>query len=229
MSAGLAYQEGTRSIPRRTLGNGQGGIRWNRLLSRGEFSVSFLDTFNGIGFFRPVTGVMPGAAAPRLLVTLNREYYRVYVLGFDFATELGPLGIRGEAAYSDETDPDDLDRLVYIVGIDRRWKDWFVILQYTDRFGADQAGAKPVFPDLGFRSALLSRVERTVGRAQSLQLKAAVRLRDGDFLVQLLHSIALSDRWRLESSAMLFGGSRAGFLGQYRGNDGLTVRLRYAF
>ena len=89
--------------------------------------------------------------------------------------------------------------------------------------------AKPVFPDLGLRKALLSRIERTVGRTQSLQLKAALRLRDGDFLLQLLHSMALTDRWRLESSATLFGGYRTSFLGQYRANDGLTVRLRYAF
>jgi hypothetical protein len=225
----VTYREGTRVFPARTLGNGQWGVRWNQLLPRGEFSLSYLYAFNDIGFYRTATGVELGGPAPELVLVLNREYHRVGILGFDFASELGPVGIRGEMALRNETDPDNLDRFVYIVGLDRRWKDWLLVVQYTDRAGGDTAGSTPVFPDLGLRSTLLSHIERTLGPTQSLELRSAFRLRDGDFLLQLRYSRALTDRWRLELGGALFGGPRAGYLGQYRGNDDLTFRLRYAF
>jgi hypothetical protein len=225
----VAYHEGARTFPARTLANGQWGVRWNQLVPRGEFSVSFLDTFNDVGYLSPTTRVDPGGPVPRLAVVLDRHYFRMRVVGFDFASELGPVGVRGEMALVDETDPDDLDRLVYVVGLDRRWGDWFLIAQYADRIGGRALADTPVFPNLGLRSTLLSRIERTIDPSQTLELRTALGLRDRDMLMQLSYSLAITDAWKLTLAGALVGGSRAGFLGQYRGNDNLSVQLRRSF
>jgi len=223
------YREGTRSFPARTLGNGQWGLRWSQIVPGGEFSVSFLDAFNDVGFITTSATLESVTPLPRLAVALDRSYFRMRVVGADFASELGPVGVRGEMAYVDETDPSDLDRFVYVVGVDRRWADWFVIVQFADRIGGSQPPGTPVFPNLGLRATLLSRVERTIDPTQSLELKAAVGLHDGDFLMQLSYDRSITDTWKLTISGALVGGSRAGFLGQYRGNNALSLRLRRSF
>lgn len=225
----VAYHEGTRTFPARTLGNGQWGVRWNQIVPGAEFSLSYLNAFNDVGFISAsatVEGVVP---APRLAVALDRRYFRMHVVGADFASELGPVGVRGEMAYVDETDPGDLDRFVYVAGLDRRWADWFVIVQFADRIGGTQAPGTPVFPNLGLRATLLSRVERTIDPAQSVELKTALGLRDRDFLMQVSYSLAVTDNWKLTLAGALVGGSRTGYLGQYRGNDNLSIQLRRSF
>jgi hypothetical protein len=225
----VTYREGTRTFPARTLANGQWGLRWNQIVRGGEFSLSYLDTFNDTGFLSTTAHVETATPAPRLAVALDRRYFRMRVVGADFASELGPVGVRGEMAFVDETDPGDLDRFVYVVGLDRRWKDWFVIAQYADRIGGHQAAGIPVFPNLGLRATVLSRIERTIDPSQSVELKLALGLRDRDRLMQLSYNLSISDTWRLTLGGALFGGSRTGFLGQYRGNDALTVQLRRSF
>ena len=225
----LTYQDAGGPLPARTFANGQWGVRWNQLIPRAEFSFSYFDGFDDIAFFR--TSILPLSPPPRprQLVSLGREYYRVHVAGADFASQLGPFGVRGEAAYFGQTDPDNRDHLLYVVGLDRSWGDWFAIVQYA---GQNVSGSLPstvLFPDLGLRSTMLYRVERTLGPSRSFEVKGALRLRDGDFFLQPLYNVALANKWRLKIGATLFGGSRDGYLGQFRENSHLTMQLRYTF
>lgn len=230
MDVDLSYRDGSMVFPARTFRNGQWGLRWNQLVPRGEFSLSYFDGFDDIAFFRPSTVILPVVEPrPRILVTFKREYYRVKVVGADFASEMGPFGIRGEMAYFDQTDPNNHDRLVFVVGLDRTWGDWFTIIQYTDQTVAGGSPGSAVFPDLGLRSTILYRIEWTMGSSQSFEIKGALRVRDGDFLVQPLYNIALSDTWRLKIGVTLFAGPRTSYLGQYRDSGHLNVQLRYTF
>jgi hypothetical protein len=86
-----------------------------------------------------------------------------------------------------------------------------------------------IFPDQGLRASILYRIERTLSASQSVELKGVIGLRDPDFLVQLGHSLALSDAWKLKTGVTFLGGPRASYLGQYRDNNYLSVQLRYSF
>jgi hypothetical protein len=164
-----------------------------------------------------------------MLISLGREYYRVRVAGADFASHLGPFGIRGEAAYFDQTDPANRDHLLFVVGLDRSWGDWFAIVQYAGQRVSGNLAGTALFPDLGLGSAMLYRIERTLGPSRSIEVKGAVRLRDGDFYLQPLYNVALANNWRLKIGATLFGGPRDAYLGQFRDNGHLTMQLRYTF
>ncbi len=227
-AGGITPVEGSRLFPARTFGNGQWAVRWNQWLPRGEFSVSYFDGFDDLPFFTVGSpGLRPEAT--QVFVPLNRLYFRTRVAGADFATELGPVGIRGEAAYFDNTDPANRDHLLYVVGIDRTWGDWFAVVQYSDRYVSAPVSPTAVFPELAFRSTALYRIERTIGPSSSFEVKGAVRLRDGDVVVQPAYSIGLSNNWRLKIGATVFGGSPSAYLGQFRDNANIVLSLRRSF
>jgi hypothetical protein len=228
---GLSYRDLAGPLPARTFGNGQWGARFNQVLPRGEFSFSYFDGFDDLPYFRPDASPFFDTISlqPKALISLNREYYRVRVAGMDFASEIGPIGIRGEAAYFDQTDPLNLDHVLYVVGVDKRWGDWFAILQYAGQKVNGRAPNMAVFPDLGLRSTLIWRLERTMGPSRSFEIKGALRLRDGDFLLQPVYSVALSNSWRIKAGATVFAGSKDSYLGQFRDSSHVNIKLIYSF
>lgn len=222
----LDYRDLGGPLPARTFGNSQWGARVNQVLPRGEFSFSYFDGFDDLPYFRPdVFATSPTKA----MVSLHREYYRVHVAGADFASEIGPVGIRGEAAYFDQTDPLNMDHVLYVVGIDKRWGEWFAILQYAGQKTNGRTPGSAVFPDLGLRSTLLWHVERTMGSSRSFEIKGALRLRDGDFLLQPVYSLALSNGWRIKAGGTIFAGKKNSYLGQFRDSSHLNLQLIYSF
>jgi hypothetical protein len=227
----LIYRDQRGPLPAQTFGNGQWGVRYSQVVSRGEFSFSYFDGLDDIPFFRPSIALLSFASPERLRaqIALGREYYRVRVAGFDFASDLGPIGIRGEAAYFDQTDPNNLDHVLYVVGVDKNWRDWFVILQYAGQKVNGRLAGQAVFPDLGLRSSMIYRVERTLGPSRSIEIKGVLRLRDGDFLLQPIYSVALSNNWRLKLGATVFAGSKNTYLGQSRDSSHLNLQLTYSY
>ena len=227
----LTYRDLGGPLPARTFGNGQWGVRYNQIVPSAEFSLSYLDGFDDIAFFRTVsTPVAPPALQrPQALVDFHREYYRVKVAGADFASQIGPFAIRGEAAYFDQTDPNNLDHLLFVIGLDKTWGDWFAIVQYAGQKVNGRVQNAAIFPDLGLRSTMIYRIERTLRPSRSIEIKGALRLRDGDFFVQPLYNVALSNKWRLKIGATIFAGALDSYLGQFRGNSHLNLQLIYTF
>ena len=229
--ADLVYEDLAGPLPARTFGNGQWGMRLNQVLPRGEFSISYFDGFDDLPYFRPDVAIIPNPASerPKTLVSLNREYYRIRVAGVDFASQIGPIGIRGEAAYFDQTDPRNLDHLLFVIGVDKQWGDWFAIVQYAGQNLNGRVSDTAVFPDLALRSTLMCRVGRTIGPSRTLELSGAIRLLDGDFVLRPVYSLALSNRWRMKIGATIFAGSPNSYFGQFRDSSYLDLRLTYSW
>jgi hypothetical protein len=228
----LVYLDVAGRLPARTLGNGQWGVRFNQVVRRGEFSFSYFDGFDDLPYFRPEATPLwspISSRPPQALVSLNREYHRVHVAGMDFASEIGRIGIRGEAAFFDQTDPLNIDHLLFIVGVDKHWGDWFAIVQYAGQKMNGRAPGTAVFRDLGLRSTLICRLERTIGPSRSLEIKGALRMLDGDFFLQPVYSITLSNNWKMKLGATIFAGSKDSYLGQFRDSSHFTVELTYSF
>jgi hypothetical protein len=225
----LSYRDVAGTFPARTFANGQWGVRWNQMIPRAEFSISYFDGFDDLAYFRTSANPIAVDPQPGFLVSLRREYYRVHVIGADFASQFGPFGVRGEMAYFDQTDPANLDHLLFVIGLDRTWGDWFAIIQYAGQKVTGSVPTTAVFPDLGLRSSLICRIERTLGPASSIEVKGALRLLDGDLFVQPLYSIALANKWRLKLGGTLFAGPKDSYLGQFRDNSHLLLQLRYSF
>jgi hypothetical protein len=225
----LEYVQGETRLPARRLANGEWGGRWNQLLPGGEFSISYLSRLSDLGSVRPRAVAARPGPIPQVTVALDRQFYRAGVLGFDFASRLWSVGIRGEAALFHETDPREGNRLVWVVGLDRTWHGWLFIVEYLDRSGGDSLVGVPAFSTLAVRSTLLSHIQKTIGSSHELELRGALGLHGGGHLVEASYGRALSGRLRLKASAIVIGGARAGYLGQYGDNGHLKLDLRYSF
>jgi len=102
-------------------------------------------------------------------------------------------------------------------------------MQYAGQRVSGRIQNAAIFPDLGLRSTMIYRIERTLGPSRSIEIKGALRLRDGDFFVQPLYNMALSNRWRLKIGATVFAGALDSYLGQFHDNSHLNLQLIYTF
>ena len=226
----LEYQNGSRLFPPLTFGNGQWGVRWNQAVPRAEFSFSYFDGYDDIAFLRASPSLIrEESLIPRMVISLDRSYYRVRIAGADFATAVGPFGLRGEVAFYDQEDPLNQDHVLAVIGVDRSWGDWLTIVEYAELAVSGEYIYPATFPDLALRSTLMWRIERTLGPSQSVKISGAAGLRDGGVFIRPLYGRALTNNWRLEAGLSVFAGPADSYLGQFAQNDSLSLQLRYTF
>jgi hypothetical protein len=124
--------------PANTFDNGETGARLSSTLGRVDFAFSYLYAFEDVGTIDSLT-VPPGfvaAFSSRVIKDLvefahntgqpiNLLYDRQHIAGFEFETTLGPFGLRGDVAYTDDVSylTDQLQRIrkpviQYVVGAD---------------------------------------------------------------------------------------------------------------
>ncbi|WP_421919420.1 hypothetical protein [Marinifilum sp.] len=76
-----------------------------------------------------------------------------YVLGADFSTNLGKIGLRGEFALSLNEDKEEEefyipeDQLEYTLGVDKEWGNFSLILQYVGKYVPDEVCKASDFSD----------------------------------------------------------------------------------
>ena len=115
--------------------HGTAASRLNMVLPEVGFSVSYLfgySTFPGLSLADFSFGPPPE-------VSVRFSAYRHHVAGLDFSTTIGDcLGLRGEAALrwpvdEPETEHVPLPDVQYVLGVDREFGDFSVIVQYVGR------------------------------------------------------------------------------------------------
>lgn len=89
---------GERKIPDPELKNSSWGLKVDRFGRIGDFSLSYLYTWDSFPDYEYEKG--------SLGITLSPVYHRVGIFGADFATGIGGFDIRGEAAYFKTRDED---------------------------------------------------------------------------------------------------------------------------
>jgi hypothetical protein len=110
-----------------------------------------------------------GLLTPDANVTVSRTAYDHHVVGFDFATTLGEIGVRGEVAYRSPLhfrrrtyapNPD----VQYVFGLDRTFDEVSVLAQYIGRYAVNWAPTYqgPVKTDLLTRTNDVEGVTETI-------------------------------------------------------------------
>jgi hypothetical protein len=121
--------------------NGTGATRAHLLLPSFEMSISYLygqAVFPGAAL---EDMVMNAGAPPEL--TLAFSSYPHHVVGADFSTVAGPIGIRGESAFKYPKDYEEfvhvpMPELQYVLGVDHEFfSELNVILQYVGKYVFD--------------------------------------------------------------------------------------------
>ena len=192
-------------------------------------------------------------------VSLARSFRRIQVAGADFAGVLWGLGTRGEIALvhpekrsPDATLADPRNYLLYAWGADERWGDWYLLGQWTadytfgrptllpfpssqaftaPHFFTALAGARDTvrFPDRGFGHSLLARLERSVSPRSSWSVDALLSLSGGALLLRPEYEYQISQTWKIQLGAHILGGRSGEFLGQYRNNSRMYIKVKQSY
>jgi len=122
-------------------------LNYSTIASKLHLELSAFDgSVSYIRGFMPLPGVDAKAtlyADGSTSVTVMPRPYQMQMIGADFATTAGAFGLRGEVAYRDPVD--DYENLIYIpnpdlqyvIGGDRTWGDFSLIVQYIGRYVID--------------------------------------------------------------------------------------------
>jgi len=228
----------------------QGGVRIDRSGGDVDWSVSYFDGLSRT----PHLGI--ANVEPELL-TLELDYRRVHVAGFDLATTAGDFGLRAEAAYTRTADSDGEDPLapnsfyaavvggersfgaslnVNVQGLYRHVEHW----ESPDDLPADPTA--PYLPSLAKQAALVAqqhdRSQTGASIRPSLKLlndtleleTAYVRwFHDASALVRPKVNYSLSDQFRLIGGAEHYMGPDYSFFGRLKDLSSVFAEVRWLY
>jgi len=223
-------------LPSNTVDNVQFGARLQTTYRGWDFSVSYYDGINDIP--SPTQRLVQTPLPVEIPEAIVPVYNRMRVIGGDFATTFDQWGFHGEAAQLVFDGDREDSRFQYVIGFDYTKSDiifdhdLFVIMEYvgedvtTEGKGFDSGSAL----DRVLVSAVAANITYKFNEYTKFELKSAVDFYQGDdyyIQPQLVHQ--MTDEFEITLGFDILGGPRDTFFGQFRDNDRVFVKLKYAF
>ncbi len=202
------------------------GVRFNRVASGFEHSLSIYDGFNNL----PRIDIAPNPALGRTEV--RRLYPQMRMAGGDAAWPLPWFTLKGEAGYFWTTDAKVDDYGLYVVQVERQHGEWLFVGGYAGEFVTEHRSivSSPVYAfDRGLANTFLGRAAYTIDPLRSLAFEGAIRRDAAGGWLKAEYSQAMGQHWRATARADVLRGSPDDFFGQYRRNSGLHVTVRYSY
>jgi len=219
-----------RRDPSYTLGNGQGGARFNATAGRVDWSVS---AYHGLEPFGLGAVVVPSPFSA--FVPVEIIYPRFTMIGGDFETVRGQWGVRGEvAAFVDDNFQDPSLRVVKGqsvdagIGVDRRAGDYRIsgsALVHRETYDTAIAG------DSGRTElSLIASTDRSFARERyQLRTLGVYNPNESSGFARAIATAKIRDNVALEGSAGWFIGNGRDIVGRFADSDFVYARLRYYF
>jgi len=218
-----------RELPADTLSSSQTGIRISRHFSGWDLSASYYDGYDDLTL-----------ATVESDQSLTARYNRTRVVGVDFATTFGGLGVHGEAAQFFYDGSKNGDYLQYILGIDYNWTnviydhDIFLILEYMgDTTTQSREDKRPAFASgLGrvSRNSFLSTITYKFSDTLELETKLANNLDHHlSYVINPEINYDITDAFKLTFGIDFIEGNQTTFFGQFDNDDRSYFFLRYSF
>jgi hypothetical protein len=202
-------------------GRSQFGARWNHIASRYEYSLIYFDGFNYLPLFtsqfNPQTNTLG----------LQRYYRELRLYGASAAVPLPWFTVKGEAAYFSSTTPDTDEYALYVVQLERQWKEWSFVGGYAGEARTRVGNPLEFQPDEGFAKSFIGRAAWTIDANRSLDVEAAVRA--GGSFTLFEYSQAYGQHWRATAGYAWIRGEMSDFIGQFHRNSYVSLALRYSF
>jgi hypothetical protein len=200
----------------------QTGIRWSRIGTRIEHSLSFFDGFNHLPNVDVRVGSLPG-----LEVTTFYPPIRSY--GADAAMPMPWFTVKGEMAYVTSSSPVTDEYVLYVVQVERQSGEWVFVGGYAGETVTDRRAALTFAPDRGLTKSVVARASYTIDPNRSVAFETAIRQNLNGVYGRAEYSQAHGQHWRVTIAGVVIGGEPDDFLGQYRRNSHGSLVLRYSF
>lgn len=218
--------------PKPRLKNSEYALKFGAITLGFDFSISYYE-----GFFD--LPVMLREITP-YGIRIHPEYRRFCAWGFDFASSLGGLGLRGELAYVHKAyhitnNPREVEGVVskpdlsFVLGADYTLLEnlylnlqWVqrIIFDYQEGIDEDKIENRLVF----FCHKGFLNEELEVGFSGMIY-----NLKDEDYMLRPYFKYSVADGVDLEIGCYLFEGGRRSMFGQFDQNDCGFIKARYFF
>lgn len=222
-------------------GSTQYAVRLAGTVAGWDISLSWFDGYDDLPALHETA--VPDPARGTVAITVAPRYHWRRAVGGDLATTLGPVGVRGEAAYYltedwNGQDPAIDDPYVHVVaGADYTVRglpgdrDLFLTAEWSREFQTPDRNTTYSVTDLNhiFRSAVLGRAELHLGAFSTLALDGAYDLAGDGWYARPGLEWSFADGLVLDARLDLPGGSADSYFGRFRDNRRGQVRVRYSF
>jgi hypothetical protein len=204
----------------------QAGVRWSRVASGYEYSLSAYDGFDHLPRFEAAVNPALGR------VEITRAYPVMRMAGGDLVWPFRWFTVKAEGGYFWTSDNRTDDYLSYVVQLERQSGEWLFVGGYAGEVVTVQrSGAEPVLTSFerGMTKSFLGRALYTIDVNRSLSVEGAVRQDGRGYYAKGAYSQALARHWRATVRVDLIGGDAGDFLGQYRRNSSTRLAIRYSY
>lgn len=202
-------------------GRSQFGARWNHIAPGYEYSLVYFDGFN----YLPLFNAKFNAAANS--VALQRYYPELRLCGASAAVPLKWFTVKGEGAYYSSSTPDTDEFALYVIQLERQWKEWSFVGGYAGLDRTHVGNPLSFQPEEGFAKSFVGRAAWTIDANRSLTVETAVR--GGGSFTRVEFSEAYGQHWRATAGYAWIRGEMADFIGQFNRNSYASMGVRYSF
>ena len=201
----------------------QYGVRWNRVGTRLEHSLSFFRGFDHLPTFaaRP-TGV-PAQIA------ISRYHAQLTSAGADVAVPLRWITLKAEAAWLDSNTAGAGDFVLYVIQAERQVGEWLFIAGYAGEHVMHEGTPFRYAADRGLARALVGRASLTIDTNRSIFFETVARQNGDGFFGRVEYTHALNGHLRATATGVGFAGDEEDFLGRQQSNSFARITLRYSF
>jgi len=219
LPAGVPVHELEPDFP----GGPQFGARWNHIGGAAEYSLSFYNGYDHLPLFR----IEPNYS--QLRADVQRYYPQMRMYGGDAAVPVGPVTLKGEAAYFTSTNPQADDYVLWVLQVERQAGEWSFVGGYAGQAITANRHSLGFSPVRGFAESIVAHAGYTIDVNRSLAFETVVRQNGDGVYAKAEYSQAFGAHWRATAGAALLRGDPKDFLGQYRLNSHAILTLRYSF
>lgn len=224
-------------LPDESVRHAQFATKLSATLSGWDVSVSYYSGRNDLPVFHQTQSL----SRDTLLITLQPQYHRRKIIGADFSTTLGKVGLRGEGAYYFTEDPDGKDPEIddpyfqYVIGLDRTFgnlmgeNDLSVLIQWIQEIPKNSTSRRKDDLNHIFQKSITARFEYELGEFSRLTMEAAYNIKGNDYYLRPKFSHDITDGVSLHIIGYILGGNSDTFFGSFRDNKRAQVRVKYSF
>lgn len=240
--------------PEESIEGAEGAVKLEYTWRGWDFSLSYsylhdrIPTYiDGIDIFGPGANVVQDDGQDTATFGLRPAYTRNHVIGMDFATTFGGLGLRGEAAYVITDDPDGDDPRIddpYLqatAGVDYEFtdvigdQDFSILVQFVMDVEVPEQGIPNIEEGVNLRHffeyGTLSLFEWQLTEFLSAELRSFINVENADYLIEPRIDWSPYDGLELSLGGTIVGGKNnsESFFDQFEDEDRIEFAARYSF
>jgi len=224
--------------PSKKITSAQYAIKVDKTLGPFDLSLSYYNGYSDIPEFVTNQSLI---APDSVSIQVKGVHVPWDVMGADFATAIGPVGLRGEVGYfmtkgirSEEANS-NADFIQYSLGADYLVSlgggnsSLLLLAEWVHEVVPSDVEYQSSSLNHLFQQAVLSRLEYKYRTIFTFSLQSIIDIKNKGYLLQPKASYDLVDGLNLAVQVDLLGGDETSFFGRYTNNDRVQLKIKYSF